>query len=73
MEYNGSVLCIGPVFEDEIIYPSEEEEGDSNLVQAKLEVVKVPANLGENVVTLKDMISGEQEKLTIDKLLEKKL
>lgn len=31
----------------------EDGEEDSNLIQAKLEVVKVPTNLGENVVTLK--------------------
>ena len=45
----------------------------ANKINAKYVILIGEDEINENVVTLKDMISGEQEKLTIDKLLEKKL
>ena len=45
----------------------------ANKINVKYVILIGEDEINENVVTLKDMISGEQEKLTIDKLLEKKL
>ena len=45
----------------------------ANKINAKYVILIGEDEIKENVISLKDMVTGEQEKLTIEKLLERKL